>query len=489
MSYCLETDAGGVHVRNSMIRLRDRTSFLMEDRSKPGVILDFTGNILDMNDPFRYKLSRFLQHNIKDVLSATSLQLWDTFVYRAKASSTILSETIPVNFAQQRVTSNMHLLTIQEQQQVIASFETAAENSTVPQKAYLKAFYQASSFQLFVDDQGIICDVNDMSELFFNKSRQYFLNKPIQVLTNLLKNTSKNHIPIPIEQRIGTNYEQIILFDDEATNDVKYYHLTSFYDKELEMSIIEIVDQTAEKKLEQRLAHFDSLSSIGQVAASIAHEIRNPMTTLKGFLQLVGASATGDTVKYLEVINSELDRMDSILNEMLILSKPTDEQIVDFSLSTLVDEVLKIIYPKALMDGLKVTREDSQNMRSTVVGNPDKMKQVLLNLFKNALESMVSGGSLYVSLQNDESNNCKLLVQDTGIGMSAQQLNAIFLPFFTSKKTGTGLGLPFVLKTVEEMGGSLDVASELGVGTTITLTFPEYQVEPMTPMQNHIATS
>ncbi len=105
-------------------------------------------------------------------------------------------------------------------------------------------------------------------------------------------------------------------------DDVSYYQISTLYDSETQTYLIRMNDRTEEMAMEKRLAHSNSLSTIGELAASIAHEIRNPMTTLKGFVQLLKISATADTMKYLSVIDEEIDRMESILSEMLILSKP-----------------------------------------------------------------------------------------------------------------------------------------------------------------------
>ena len=110
--------------------------------------------------------------------------------------------------------------------------------------------------------------------------------------------------------------------------------------------------------MEKHLAHSNSLSTIGELAASIAHEIRNPMTTLKGFVQLLKISATSDTMKYLTVIDEEIVRMESILSEMLILSKPALNEKTTFSLEVLVADMIQVVHPKALMDGITITQKE-----------------------------------------------------------------------------------------------------------------------------------
>ncbi|WP_248511554.1 PAS domain-containing sensor histidine kinase, partial [Sporosarcina sp. NCCP-2222] len=127
--------------------------------------------------------------------------------------------------------------------------------------------------------------------------------------------------------------------------------------------------------------------------------------------------------------------------------------------------------PKALLENIHIVQ--NRNLCSTpfVYGDIDKLKQVILNLCKNAFEAMTAGGTLTIS-SDEEDGQLILSIGDTGKGMSLQQVNQVFMPFFSSKAGGTGLGLPFVLKTVEEHGGTISVESEVGRGTRFLLKFP-----------------
>lgn len=252
---------------------------------------------------------------------------------------------------------------------------------------------------------------------------------------------------------------------------MRYYYITTYDDKETGMYVIKMTDRTEAENLEQQLAHSGSLSAVGQIAASIAHEIRNPMTTLKGFIQLLEVDASAESMKYLSVIEGEIERMESILNEMLTLSKPTFNKKTTLSLAVLVADIVSILNPKALMDGMKILW--SPPIFDTLIyGNADKIKQVLLNLCKNGLEAMEAGGILTIDMRRSDKNEIRLSITDTGKGMNSYQLKQIFMPFFTSKPGGTGLGLPFVLKAMEEHSGTIAADSQEGVGTTFMLSFP-----------------
>ena len=134
--------------------------------------------------------------------------------------------------------------------------------------------------------------------------------------------------------------------------------------------------------------------------------------------------------------------------------------------------MIQVVYPKALMDGITITQKDNILKDSLIVGDSDKIKQVLLNLFKNAIEAMTPGGNLSIFVNLDSPGKVILGVSDTGKGMDKYQVKQVFMPFFTTKSDGSGLGLPFVLKNIEEHGGTVVVESEVDIGTTFIVTFP-----------------
>ncbi|WP_194841528.1 two-component system sensor histidine kinase NtrB [Sporosarcina obsidiansis] len=247
-------------------------------------------------------------------------------------------------------------------------------------------------------------------------------------------------------------------------------------DRETEMYVLKILDISEQEHLLQLLAHSDQLSTTGEIAASIAHEVRNPMTTLQGFLQLLEHEVTGNAYKYVTVIQGEVKRMNEILNEMLSLSKPSVDEITVFSLSVLVEDVLVLLRPKALLDQINLFSEILVKEPVLIKGNPNRMKQVLVNLLKNAMEAMEPKGILNVQVLEGEEESVDIFISDTGIGMSEEIMETIFLPFVSGKPGGTGLGLPFVKKTVNEFGGSISVSSELGKGSVFHLIFPRTAV-------------
>jgi len=462
---------GGIHLKYKSIKVMKHIAFLLDETIRPGAVFDLDGGILHVNNSFREKFVNYGKENINEFFINPIVNLWDNVICNIKKAG---NKTVEVNI---RLVENrvdivkMHLEYFDDVQQVIALFDVPQSIVDKASKTYIHAFHNSDSFMVVIDRDGIIYDVNDLHTSFFNLPKEYFVGKTVGAIVKLFPDESEllfnylKDVNLYGFAEITTKYERNV-------DDVSYYHVTTLYDSESQTYLIRMNDRTEEIAMEKRLAHSNSLSTIGELAASIAHEIRNPMTTLKGFVQLLKISATADTMKYLSVIDEEIDRMESILSEMLILSKPGLNEKTTFSLGVLVADMIEVVYPKALMDGITITQKENILKDSLIVGDSDKIKQVLLNLFKNGIEAMTPGGNLSIFVNLDSPGKVILGVSDTGKGMDKSQVKQVFMPFFTTKSDGSGLGLPFVLKNIEEHGGTVTVESEVDIGTTFIVTFP-----------------
>jgi two-component system, sporulation sensor kinase E len=470
-SYCLEMGSGGIKVKSHKIKEFEFIRFFLEEATKPAAVLNLDGTVEQMNDLFRDEFRIEKMHNFKDILDERSKDVWDLFSGRKDKTGNTTFDMRFV-FSENRI----HLLKVRFMyfdtiRKVLALFNVPLGFGVDAKTTYLNAFRKSDDFMILIDRNGIVRDVNDLYNKFFNVPREYFIGKTGYEIFNLFPEAPEEHNNY-IQKAVKNGYAEVVKRYENVSGDIKYYKITTLFDEETRMYLIKIVDYTEKVNLEQRLAHKGSLSALGQLAASIAHEIRNPMTTLKGFTQLLRLSATEESMKYLAVIDDEIVRMESILSEMLILSKPALSKKTTLSLEVLVDDVLNVVNPKALLEGIKIVQKDVNMLDTLIFGNPDKIKQVLLNLFKNSLEAMTSGGTLTVGMEQIEDNKIVLSISDTGKGMNESQLNQIFMPFFTTKAEGTGLGLPFVLKTIEEHDGTIAIESKVGEGTTIMISFP-----------------
>ncbi|CAG7600751.1 Adaptive-response sensory-kinase SasA [Paenibacillus solanacearum] len=233
-----------------------------------------------------------------------------------------------------------------------------------------------------------------------------------------------------------------------------------------------INDITESKRSQEHLRNSEKLSVVGQLAAGVAHEIRNPLTTLKGFLQLLSKSASTTTkeLEYLDIMKNELTRIESIVSEMLVLAKP---QALAFQLVDLkenLETIMRLLSAQANMHTIEITFKDN-GLSPTVMGDDTQLKQVFLNLVKNAFEAMAQGGKLCIRLTS-HSGYVRVDFADTGAGIPEDVVQKIGEPFFTTKSTGTGLGFLLSKRIVTAHNGWIDIQSKLGQGTTISVHLP-----------------
>ncbi|MBH0171305.1 ATP-binding protein [Fictibacillus sp. 18YEL24] len=208
--------------------------------------------------------------------------------------------------------------------------------------------------------------------------------------------------------------------------------------------------------------------TLGELAASIAHEVRNPLTVVKGFLQLMEGEDERHK-HYYPLILSELGRAENIISDYLNFAKPEFKKIETFPLPLLVMELSILLNPYALKEGISLTHTIESDAVLTTDRN--QLKQALINILKNAVEATPKEGRVTIKLI-EEDDAVKIIVRDTGKGMTKEQLARVGSLFFSTKEQGTGLGTMVSTRIIESMGGRVDYASKLGKGTKVSVTLP-----------------
>ena len=233
-----------------------------------------------------------------------------------------------------------------------------------------------------------------------------------------------------------------------------------------------IQQKKAEKEKKQN--DLQKLELIGTLAASLAHEIRNPLTGIKGLIQLLGETHTDEKdQKYFSVIGQEINRINEIVSEFLILGKPSAVKTDLIDLRDIITELIPLIDYEAKRNQhhLSIILPDDPIY---IKGSKDQMKQVVLNITKNAIEAMKEKGIITIMLEVVE-NKAQLSISDTGQGISPKQMKRIFNPFYTSKETGTGLGLVICKRIIESNDGHIEIKSKLNKGTIVIIQLPILQ--------------
>jgi len=229
------------------------------------------------------------------------------------------------------------------------------------------------------------------------------------------------------------------------------------------------------RALEFEIQQKDKLAAVGTLAAGVAHEIRNPLSSIKGYATYFGSlfDSDSDNQKAASIMAEEVDRVNRVISELLEFARPMQLEIKETSISELVDKALRLIKYEAKTAKVKIISSIEPAIPDIAV-DKDRFTQVLLNIFINGIQAMESGGSLNIRALT-RGNRLHFEISDTGGGISAADQANIFNPYFTTKKKGTGLGLAIAFKIIENHGGDITIESAEGKGTTFVISLPMEQ--------------
>lgn len=237
-------------------------------------------------------------------------------------------------------------------------------------------------------------------------------------------------------------------------------------------------DITERKRMEQRLIHGERMTALGELAAILAHEIKNPLNSmvinlevLRGHLSSVPPETKEKSDKYMRVLTDEMNRLNKVIRGFLDFAKPLALTLTEVQLNDVLRDLVDLVQHQATKTGVSIQLEIAPSL-PTVTGDAGQLKQAFLNLVLNAFHAMPSGGTLRLATSLTPERAVKATVGDQGGGIPASDLPKIFDLFYTTKQEGSGLGLPTVQRIVQSHGGKIAVESRVGSGTTFTLLFP-----------------
>ena len=228
------------------------------------------------------------------------------------------------------------------------------------------------------------------------------------------------------------------------------------------------------RALRREIARNQRLASVGRLAAGVAHEIRNPLSSIKGLATYFKERYQDklDDQQIANIMIQEVDRLNRVVGQLLDFARPIKISKKPISMQALIEDSLKLVERQASEKNIKIETRFPAQMNPVAV-DPDRLNQVLLNLYLNAIDSMDAGGRLGISITNSQpTHNTEIEIMDDGTGISREDLAHIFDPYFTTKATGNGLGLAIVHNIVDAHGGKVTVESHPGRGTTFTISLP-----------------
>ncbi|WGD73823.2 two-component sensor histidine kinase KinC [Bacillus subtilis] len=232
--------------------------------------------------------------------------------------------------------------------------------------------------------------------------------------------------------------------------------------KEAEDELIEINERLARES--------QKLSITSELAAGIAHEVRNPLTSVSGFLQIMKTQYP-DRKDYFDIIFSEIKRIDLVLSELLLLAKPQAIRFKTHQLNEILKQVTTLLDTNAILSNIVIEKNFKETDGCMINGDENQLKQVFINIIKNGIEAMPKGGVVTISTAKTASH-AVISVKDEGNGMPQEKLKQIGKPFYSTKEKGTGLGLPICLRILKEHDGELKIESEAGKGSVFQVVLP-----------------
>jgi two-component system sensor histidine kinase PilS (NtrC family) len=241
--------------------------------------------------------------------------------------------------------------------------------------------------------------------------------------------------------------------------------------------IINFKDLTQLIKMKAELKKADRLAAIGELSAHIAHEVKNPLASISGSVQLIsqGKGVSPEDRKLLDIIERETARLNNLINDFLAYARPTQPAKIPVTLRQMINDLASLLTADPRFSNVSISNNCPEKL--TVLIDHDQFRQVFWNLLLNASEAMTNGGKINIQADKVEddiynSGKVNIAISDTGKGMSQDDMKRVFEPFFTTKSNGTGLGLATVYRIIESHGGTILVDSTLNCGTTFTICLP-----------------
>lgn len=244
--------------------------------------------------------------------------------------------------------------------------------------------------------------------------------------------------------------------------------------------ILQAQDVTEWLALEQRVRVADKLAALHTLSAGVAHELRNPLSAMDLNLQLLeeelkeNAALAGRGVRYLHVVNAECRRLSVILDNFMKFARPGSVGLHEVNVHALIEHIVALMQFEAAERKVRL-EQALEKALPPVLGDEAAISQVLVNILVNALHAMPNGGLCRIAadMRQSEGKRCVLVsVTDTGVGIRKEELSRVFEPFYTTKSNGTGLGLAIAYRIMEDHGGTIQLTSNPGIGTTVMMTFP-----------------
>lgn len=339
-------------------------------------------------------------------------------------------------------------------------------------KDLLESFINNTTDAICVLDQRFkVISVNSAYEKVFGWNQDELLNKPLPIYPDFLEEHKKE---IHDLLKAGNQISGLETVRVRKDGQLIHVSVTKTPIKNEKGEIIGFAgitrDITERKRTEELLRKSDKLSVAGQLAAGLAHEIRNPLTSLRGFLQLLQNDMKGKQ-HYFDIMLSELDRINFIVSEFLVIAKPEAIHYKRSDLINILQTVIALLDTQANLCNVQLLLEFESDIPEFICSEMH-LKQLFINLVKNAIEAITKEGQIKITVSMQGSELIRVRTQDNGCGIPEERVKQLGEPFYTTKEKGTGLGLMMCFKIVEAHKGTMSIQSQIGEGTIIDVFLP-----------------
>lgn len=420
-----------------------------------------------------------LYHSIVPNLILLPITLFEViylFNYSFDAGSTIkfadLYEIIFL-FLFMGITAIFHSIFIQKNWKLVEEQHSSMERALISKEGYLQLFFENAKEGIAVFDlNSRVIEVNPAFEQLYGWSKDECIGNQIPLVP-----PENTEAAFQRSERVLDGETFHLLETKEMRKNGTYFDgqltLSPIFDQKDELVAMSVItrDISYKKEAEKLLVQSAKLKLAGEIAAGVAHEIRNPMTVISGFIQMMNQDNQHIYHGYTKLIQSELERINLIISEFLVLAKPHVMTTKEFQIEETLQYVVLLFKPELNISGIELN-EGWNTSNTFVVGEQNQIKQVFINILKNAIEALGENGKLWISADIEDERMIVIRFRDNGIGMPPNVIEQIFEPFFTTKTAGTGLGMMISEKIIKEHGGSIHINSKVGIGTEVSISLP-----------------
>ncbi|MGE2763725.1 two-component system sensor histidine kinase AtoS [Escherichia coli] len=322
-----------------------------------------------------------------------------------------------------------------------------------------------------IDRQGDVTTMNPAAEVITGYQRHELVGQPYSMLFD----NTQFYSPVLDTLEHGTEHVALEISFPGRDRTIELSVTTSrIHNTHGEMigALVIFSDLTARKETQRRMAQAERLATLGELMAGVAHEVRNPLTAIRGYVQIL-RQQTSDPIhqEYLSVVLKEIDSINKVIQQLLDFSRPRHSQWQQVSLNALIEETLVLVQTAGVQARVDFISE-LDNELSPIIADRELLKQVLLNILINAVQAISARGKIRIRTWQYSDSQQAISIEDNGCGIDLSLQKKIFDPFFTTKASGTGLGLALSQRIINAHQGDIRVASLLGYGATFTLILP-----------------